>query len=218
MKILCVNVGLPREVEWKGRVVTTGIFKSPVQGHIPLRRLNLEGDRQADLSVHGGAEKAVYAYPSEHYPFWERELGRADLACGAIGENLTTEGLDEREVRIGDRFRIGTAELRVTQPRIPCYKLGIRLGRDDVVERFLWSGRNGFYLEVIREGEVGAGDAIEPLERGVDPLTVADIARLHRERTADAESRERMALAIRSEALPRGWRDYFRKRLESARE
>src|SRR5262245_25306653 len=150
MRVVSVNVGLPREVEWKGRVVTTGIFKTPVAARVALRALNLEGDRQADLTVHGGADKAVYAYPSEHYPFWRRELPGLDLPCGAFGENLTTEGLDEAEVRIGDRFRVGTAEVRVTQPRIPCYKLGIRLGRDDIVERFLWSGRSGFYLAVLR--------------------------------------------------------------------
>src|SRR4051794_6720971 len=157
MHVVSVNVGLPRRVRWKGRDVTTGIFKEPVGGRTPLRPLNLDGDRQADLSVHGGATKAVYAYPVEHYPFWRDVLGH-ELTPGAFGENLTVEGVPlEDEVAIGDRFRIGTAELVVTQPRIPCFKLGLRFGREDIVKRFLASGRSGYYLAVAVEGDVGAG-------------------------------------------------------------
>src|ERR1044072_7317644 len=157
MKIISLNVGLPREIVYKDRRIVTGIFKEPVEGRIRARKLNLDGDRQADLKVHGGPEKAVYVYPSEHYDFWKSELPDMDLPWGMFGENFTTTGLLETEVHIGDRFRIGTAELMVTQPRMPCYKLGIRFGRDDIIKRFLASERTGFYSSVLKEGEVGAG-------------------------------------------------------------
>src|SRR6266568_969087 len=152
MKILSVNVGMPKEVSWQGKLVTTGIFKEPVNAPVMLRTLNLDGDRQADLTVHGGVTKAVYAYPSEHYDYWRAELPDVDLPWAAFGENLTTEGLFEKDLRIGDRFRIGSAELVVTQPRLPCYKLGIRFGRMDMLKRFLKSGRTGFYFAVTVEG------------------------------------------------------------------
>ena len=158
MKIISVNVGLPRLVMRNDEPVSTGIFKEPVAGRVMMRTLNLDGDRQADLSVHGGPEKAVYVYPSEHYDFWKRELPDMDLPWGMFGENLTTTGLFETEANIGDKFRIGTAEVMVTQPRMPCYKLGIRFGRADIIKRFLLSERTGFYLSVLKEGEVGAGD------------------------------------------------------------
>jgi MOSC domain-containing protein YiiM len=180
MRIISVNVGAPRTVTWKGRQITTGIFKEPVAGPVRIARLNLEGDRQADLSVHGGPNKAVYAYPSEHYPFWQRTLGLDELPWGAFGENLTTLGWHEDEVCAGDRFRIGTAELVVTQPRMPCFKLGIRFGRDDVVQRFLESRRPGFYLAVEKEGEVAEGDAMERVGRegrDGDGVTVNDLVR-----------------------------------------
>src|SRR5947199_1752485 len=179
MKLLSVNVGLPREIEWKGKVVRTSIFKTPVMGRVRVARLNLERDQQSDLSVHGGIDKAVYAYPSEHYPFWRRELPGADLPWGVFGENFTTEGLLEETVHIGDRFRVGSAEFVVTQPRMPCFKLGIRFNRPDIVKRFLQSGRSGFYLAVLKEGEVTAGDSIEFLARGENGITVADNARLN---------------------------------------
>ena len=165
MKVISVNVSLPREVSWKGKAVTTGIFKRPVADRIIVRTLNLDGDRQADLRVHGGPNKAVYAYPSEHYPFWRRELPEMQLPWGMFGENLTIDGLLENEVNIGDCFRIGSVELIVTQPRMPCYKLNVRFGRKDIVKRFLRSGRSGFYLAVEREGEIGAGDSITRLAR-----------------------------------------------------
>jgi MOSC domain-containing protein YiiM len=144
-----------------------------------LRRLNLDGDKQADLSVHGGVDKAAYMYPSEHYAYWLRELPGMKLPWGMFGENFTTEGLLEDAVRIGDRFRVGTAEVVVTQPRFPCYKLGIKFGRADMVKRFLTSGRTGFYLSVSREGNVAVGDAIELIHRGNDKATIADIVRLN---------------------------------------
>jgi MOSC domain-containing protein YiiM len=211
MKLISVNVGLPREVEWKGKLVSTGIFKSPVDGRVALRRLNLDGDRQADLSVHGGPEKAVYAYPSEHYAFWKEELSGFDLPWGVFGENFTIEGLIESEVRIGDLFRIGTAVVEVTQPRMPCYKLALRFGRDDMIRRFLASGRTGFYFAVRAEGGVGAGDAIEALEPGAQRLTVADVVALYRDGKNDAEGLRR---AVATTALTASWRDYFRARLE----
>ena len=149
MKIISVNVGLPRLVLRNDEPVSTGIFKEPVAGRVMMRTLNLDGDRQADLSVHGGPEKAVYVYPSEHYEFWKRELPEMELPWGMFGENLTTTGLFETEVNIGDKFRVGTAEVMVTQPRMPCYKLGIRFGRVDIIKRFLISERSGFYLSVL---------------------------------------------------------------------
>ncbi len=161
MRLLSVNVGLPRDVEWRGNIVRTSIWKSPVGGRVQVRRTNLDGDRQSDLSVHGGPAKAVYVYPSEHYAYWRAELPDQELPWGAFGENLTTEGLLESDVAEGDRVSIGSAEFEVTMPRTPCYKLTIRFGRDDMIKRFLRARRSGFYLAVVREGEIGAGDAIE---------------------------------------------------------
>ncbi|HKS21933.1 MAG TPA: MOSC domain-containing protein [Thermoanaerobaculia bacterium] len=175
MRIASINVGLPREVEWQGRIVRTSIFKEPVAGPVCARRLNLDGDRQSDLTVHGGVVKAVYVYPAEHYPFWREELREPDLSPGAFGENFTTEGLLEDTVRIGDRLRIGSAEFIVTQPRLPCFKLQLRFGRLDIVRRFLRSGRSGFYLAVTREGEVAAGDEIALVAS--DGMTVAEAFR-----------------------------------------
>ena len=179
MKLVSLNVGTPREVTLKNRTITTGIFKEPVQGRVMLRKLNIDGDKQADLSVHGGADKAVYVYPKEHYEYWRQKLPNMKLPWGMFGENFTTEGLLEDAVRIGDRFRVGTAELKVTQPRLPCYKLGIKFGRADMVRRFLASGRTGFYLAVLREGMVGAGDTIELIGRNANNATVAEIVKLY---------------------------------------
>ena len=211
MKLLSVNVGLPREVEWNGRTVRTSIFKAPVPGRMQVRKLNLDGDQQSDLTVHGGVDKAVYVYPSEHYAFWRRELPNADLNSGAFGENFTTEGaLDDQAVHIGDRFRIGSAEFVVTQPRMPCFKLGIRFGRPDMVKRFMHSGRNGFYFSVAKEGEVAAGDSIELLMRDENGVTIADIVDLY---TADATEQDLLQRVSELTALPESWRAYFRKRL-----
>lgn len=214
MRLVSVNVGLPRDVTWRGKVVTTGIFKEPVSGRIRLRRLNLDGDRQADLTVHGGPYKALYAYPAEHYAYWRQQLPDRDLPWGTFGENLTIEGLSEDTVRIGDRLRIGTAELVVTQPRLPCFKLGIRFGSPGMVKRFLASRRTGFYLAVLEEGEVGAGDPIALVSQGGTPVTVADITRLYVDGGEDIEGLQR---AVRVEALPEDWRDYFRERLAGMR-
>jgi MOSC domain-containing protein YiiM len=180
VNIVSVNAGLPREVEWQGRRVLTSIWKNPVDGRVRAGRLNLAGDEQSDLSVHGGPDKAVYVYPREHYAFWRDELPGVELPFGAFGENLTTAGLVEAEVNIGDRLAIGSAEFVVTQPRMPCVKLAIRFGRDDMIKRFLRSGRSGFYLAVTREGEIGAGDAIVFSSRGENDVTVADVAARYR--------------------------------------
>jgi MOSC domain-containing protein YiiM len=210
VKIISVNAGLPRRVEWRGKAVLTSIFKAPLTGRVKVTRLNVLGDQQSDLSVHGGLDKAVYAYPSEHYAFWHNELPGTDLPWGAFGENLTIEGLLEDTVRIGDRFRAGSAEFMVTQPRIPCFKLGIRFDRPDMVKRFLRSGRTGFYLAVLREGDIGAGDSLELLAEGDTDVTVADILGLY---TAEAANQDRLRRAIESSALPESWRQYFRERL-----
>jgi MOSC domain-containing protein YiiM len=210
MKLSSVNVGLPREIEWKGKLVRTSIFKAPVPGRVRVSQLNLEGDQQSDLSVHGGIDKAVYAYPSEHYSFWRKELPGMDLPWGVFGENLTTEGLLEEAVHIGDRFRVGSAEFAVTQPRMPCFKLGIRFDRPDIVKRFLQSGRSGFYFAVLKEGEVTAGDSIELLKRDEHGVTVADIVNLY---GRDAANQELLRRVSELPSLPESWRDYFRKRL-----
>ena len=210
MKLLSVNAGLPRELEWKGKVVRTSIFKTPVGGRVRVSRLNLDGDQQSDLTVHGGIDKAVYAYPSEHYSFWRRELPGMDLASGVFGENFTTEGLLEETLHIGDRLRVGSAELVVTQPRMPCFKLGIRFDRSDMVKRFLQSGRTGFYFAVLQEGEVAAGDSIELLERDEHNIPVADVVNLYR---GDATNQKLLRRVSELPSLPESWRDYFRKRL-----
>ncbi|HEY3661166.1 MAG TPA: MOSC domain-containing protein [Candidatus Udaeobacter sp.] len=210
MKLLSVNVGLPREIEWKGKIVRTSIFKRPILGRVRVSTLNIEADQQSDLTVHGGADKAVYVYPSEHYPFWCREVPDMELASGVFGENFTTAGLLENTVHIGDRFRVGSAEFVVTQPRMPCFKLGIRFNRSDLVKRFLQSGRTGFYFAVLKEGEVVAGDSIEVLERDEHDITVADIVNLYR---GDAASQKLLRRISELPSLPNSWREYFRKRL-----
>lgn len=208
MKLLSISVGRPREVEWRGDIVVTSIFKAPVSHRVLVGRTNLDGDQQSDLTVHGGPDKAVYAYPAEHYPWWRNEL-KEELSWGAFGENFTTEGLLEDQVSIGDRFRIGSAEFEVSQPRMPCYKLGVRFGRPDMVKRFHHSGRNGFYFRVTREGEVGAGDTIEPLSRAERRLSVSDVVTLY---SAKAPDPAHLALAREHPALPEGWREFFRER------
>jgi MOSC domain-containing protein YiiM len=212
MKIISVNVGLPRLALRNGEPVSTGIFKGPVAGRVMVRTLNLDGDRQADLTVHGGPEKAVYVYPSEHYDSWKRELPDMNLPWGMFGENFTTTGLLETEINIGDKFRVGRAEVMVTQPRMPCYKLGIRFGRTDIIKRFLASERTGFYLSVLKEGEVGAGDEFELMVKNASGVRVVDVTRLY---SSDKENVELLKRAIATEALPDSWRNYFRKRIES---
>ena len=211
MKLISVNVGLPREIVYKGRSITTGIFKAPVAGRVRARRLNLDGDRQADLTVHGGAEKAVYVYPAEHYAYWRNELPGMQLDWSMFGENFTSEGLLENEVHIGDRFRIGAAAFQVTQPRMPCYKLAAKFQRDDMLKRFLKSLRTGFYFSVVEEGEVAAGDAVELVSRDAAGVTVTDITKLYIGKGKDQDLLRR---AVQAEALPASWRDYFLDQLQ----
>jgi len=219
MKVTSVNVGLPRDVLWQGQTVLTGIFKDPVQGPVRIGKLNLAGDKQADLTVHGGPAKAVYAYPAEHYEYWRQQLPSVALPWGKFGENLTLEGLNSEGVEkhglaedmvcIGDRMRVGAATLMVTQPRLPCYKLAIKFERDDMIKRFLASGRYGFYFSVIEPGEVSAGSEATFLSRDPNRVTVADIGRLYRSERPDPGLLSR---AIRVDALPESWRNYLHRR------
>lgn len=189
----------------------TGIFKEPVNAPVMLRGLNLDGDRQADLSVHGGVSKAAYAYPAEHYDYWKKELPDMPLPYGMFGENFSTEGLLEDSVNVGDRFRLGEAEVMATEPRLPCYKLGIKFGRPDILKRFLASRRTGFYFAVVKEGQVKAGDSIELLSRDANDIAVADITRLY---AFDKDNLEMLQRVVKLEALSESWRDYFRHHLE----
>lgn len=208
MRVLSVNVGTPKHVPANRSTVLTSIFKSPVEGRLAVHRHNIDGDRQADLRVHGGPNKAVYCYPAEHYRYWKEQLPTMDLQYGAFGENLTTEGLAEDTVSIGDRFRAGSAVLQVTQPRMPCFKLAIRFGRADMVKRFWQSARTGMYFSVVAEGDVAAGDAIERIARGPEQISVADVVRLYR---GDETSVELLDRALRA-PLYGSWKKELRER------
>jgi len=210
-RVLSVNVGIPREILSKQTRIRTCIFKEPVSGLVAVHRLHLEGDQQSDLRVHGGAEKAVYVYPSEHYGYWRAEFPDKPLPFGWFGENLTTEGLLETSVHIGDRLRIGTAEFQVTTPRVPCFKLEAKFERDDIIKRFLASLRSGFYLRVLQEGELAAGSGIEVTALDSDAIPVSDIARLYATGDDDLAGLRRAAQAP---SLIEGWRETFRERLK----
>jgi MOSC domain-containing protein YiiM len=212
MKVLSVNVGLPRKVLFNGQIVTTAIFKDPVKGPIMLRKLNLVGDKQADLTVHGGVDKAVYSYPAEHYDYWRKQFPNMDLVWGMFGENFTTEGLMEDSVNIGDQFQIGYGKLVATQPRMPCYKLGVRFGHMEVIRQFMASGCPGIYFKVVEEGEVEAGDKIRIIRKDKNNVTVKDIVRLYT--TRDHIDIETMRRATKIKALPEGWRYEFKQRIE----
>lgn len=240
MKLVSLNIGLPRQVTWHGMNVTTGIFKQPVEGRIAVRKLNLDGDRQADLTVHGGKDKAVYCYPLAHYEFWKSELSKigyefqknpgdpffarsGDLPMGMFGENFTIDvqrsgDLPEDSIHIGDRFSVGSAEVIVTQPRLPCYKLGVKFQMDDMVKRFLASRRTGFYLAVIREGEVAAGDELEAIPRSQqddDTATpISEIIRLYIAKHYEEADVRSIKRALQVAALPESWKEHFRERLE----
>jgi MOSC domain-containing protein YiiM len=213
MKIFSLNVGVPREVKWTGGEVRTGIYKEPVQGRVNLRRLNLDGDRQADLTVHGGPYKAMYCYPCEHYDYWKKALPGRELRIGIFGENFTTEGLFEDTAHLGDEFAVGTAEVVVTQPRLPCYKLGIRFDDGLMVKRFLASGRSGFYLSVKKAGEVGAGDEISVIARDPEEISIAEFNRLYVAKDYDRNDISTMERLRRIAALPEDWKEHFRERL-----
>jgi MOSC domain-containing protein YiiM len=209
--LISINVGQPREIVWDDRVVLTSIYKEPRPGPVAVRQMNLDGDRQADLRVHGGEVKAVYAYPSEHYDYWRAELPGADLPWGAFGENLTTYGLRDDEIRIGDRILAGTAEFVVTQPRLPCFKLAARFGRLDMIKRFTRAGRPGFYLSVAREGTISPGDGMTLVPVGEPSITVREAASLYGENDVDLDLLRRAA-ALRF--LPESWRRDLQKKLE----
>jgi len=210
MKLISLNVSLPREVPWRGERILTSIFKSPVTGPRKLSRLNVNGDAQADLSVHGGIHKAVYGYPVEHYDYWRAELPATDLTWGMFGENFTTEGLLEDQVYIGERFQIGTAEIQVTEPRLPCYKLGIRFGRTDMVKRFLESRRTGFYFAVVKPGVVEAGQVFEQIHRSAHGITVADLVRVL---AFDPDDLVTMQRIVQIEDLSDAWQNHFHQKL-----
>lgn len=214
MMLISVNIGLPRRITHEGREVSTGIFKQPAAGPVPLRRLNLDGDGQADLRVHGGEHKAVYVYPFEHYVFWTDETGRGDLVYGFFGENFTTSGLTEDAVFIGDVFQIGGARVQVSQPRSPCFKLGIRMGDENFPARFTAANRTGFYLRVLQEGVVAAGDDIALIERPRDSISVRDAFRL---RHGAGGRRDEYEHAARQPALTPSWRAAFEKRFAESR-
>ncbi len=215
MRLLSVNVSLPKEISHNNKTVTTGIFKEPVQGRVVLRRLNLVGDGQADLENHGGEYKAVYAYTMEHFDYWKRELGRSDFSVGQFGENFTVQGMGEDDVHTGDLFRVGSAMVQVTQPRAPCFKLGLKMGSAHFPKLFLSSGRVGFYLRVLEEGEVGAGDVIERVRMDPERMTVREMVRLL---YVDREDREALERALRIQALSPRRRGAFEERLAKAGE
>jgi MOSC domain-containing protein YiiM len=213
MEVVSVNVGLPREVIWKGMAVQTAIFKEPVLGQVEMDDMNLAGDRQADLTVHGGRDKAVYAYPSEHYAYWSKELPGATLNWGHFGENLTTKGLSEETLCVGDCLKVGSAVLRVTQPRMPCYKLALRFGRDDMIKRFLASGRSGFYFSILETGSVGPGSSIELIDRDTNQVSIAEVQRLY---FGEARNPELLRKVEKLTALPQSWKRALSYRAKQA--
>lgn len=213
MKLLSVNVSPPLDVPYGEETVRTGIFKRPVAGPVMVRRLNLDGDGQADLENHGGPDKAAYAYTVEHYAFWRQRLGRGDFPFGQFGENLTVEAMPETEVRVGDVYRVGGALLQVSQPRAPCYKLGLTMGLVWFPTEFLRTGRVGFYLRVLEEGAARAGDPIELVTREAEVLTVREASRLRYLEPDDVEGARR---ALRVRALPARWRREFEERVAHA--
>jgi MOSC domain-containing protein YiiM len=211
VKLISVSVGLPRQVSWKGKPIMTGIFKQPIAHRVMVRSLNLDGDGQADLEVHGNVDKAVYAYSAEHYADWRRELPDTELPWGAFGENLTIAGLSEAQVNIGDRFRVGNAELQVTQPRFPCFKLNLKFGRSDMAKRLIKGYRTGIYFSVVQEGEIGAGDSVERVSRDEHQVTVAEIVQLCLWKTQDLDLLRR---AVQVPALATSLREDLQQQLE----
>jgi MOSC domain-containing protein YiiM len=210
LRVISVNLGKPQEYKWLGSRVRTSIFKTPVERSVAVRTLNLEGDEQADLAVHGGLNKAVYAYPREHYGYWQSQLPDYPLTLGNFGENLTLEGLTEEAIHIGDQLQIGSALFAVSQPRSPCYKLGVRFSREDMTKRFYESRRFGFYLRVLREGSLQAGDEVTVAGQDVNAVSVADLVRLF---TGDSDDAELLVRALKVATLPRGWKDNLEERV-----
>lgn len=201
-------------MNFQNELVTTGIFKEPVRGRVRLRKLNLDGDKQADLTVHGGADKAIYAYPKEHYNYWKKELPGMSLPWGMFGENFTTQGMFEETVNVGDQFQVGTAKVVATQPRMPCYKLGVKFGRMDIIKKFLGSGLTGVYFKVMKEGDLEQGDEIKLIKKDENNITIKDIVRLY---TVDNDDLQTMERAVKVKDLPNGWRFHFIEQLKLAR-
>src|SRR5467141_5433262 len=211
-RLLSVNVGLPRDIEWKGRTVHTGIWKKPVDGRCRVGRLNLRGDGQGDLAGHGGEQRAVFVYQIESYRYWQEQLKRTDFVPGQFGENFTIEGLPDDAVWVGDRYQIGSALFEVTQPRVTCYRVGIRMNDPRMPALLTSSGRPGVYFRVLQEGEVGAGDEIVKVGEGEERMTVSDINALL---YSPNHARERLERALRIEALSPGWHSSFEALLHS---
>src|SRR5215475_7774005 len=211
-RLLSVNVGLPRDIEWKGRTVHTGIWKEPVQGRRRVGRLNVEGDGQGDLAGHGGEQRAVFVYQVESYRYWQEQLKRTEFAFGQFGENFTIEGLPDDAVCIGDRYQVGSALFEVTQPRVTCYRVGIRMNEPRMPSLLTGSGRPGFYFRVLQEGEVGAGDEIVKVGEANERMTVTGINALL---YSSSHPRDRLERALRIEALSSGWRSSFEALLQN---
>src|SRR6516164_7744943 len=211
-RLLSANVGLPRDIMWKGRTVHTGIWKNPVAGRCRVGRLNLDGDGQGDLHGHGGEQRAAFVYQIESYRYWQEQLNRSDFVHGQFGENFTVEGLPDDAVCIGDHYQIGQALFEVTQPRVTCYRVGIRMNEPRMPALLTSSGRPGFYFRVLREGEVGAGDEIVKVAEASERMTVAEINALL---YSPNHARDQLERALRIEALSRGWRASFESLLRS---
>ena len=206
MKIISLNVSLPREVEFRGNKVSTGIYNEPVDGRRKVKALNIDGDQQADLTVHGGPDKAVYAYPSEHYPYWQELYSNQKLDWGMFGENLTTEGLLEDKTNIGDEYEIGTAKFAVTQPRMPCFKLAIKFQSGGVIKQMFASAKCGIYFKVLEEGEIGAGDEIKLVKKDPNNVTIQDMMKTYGK---EAQHKELLERALKIDALPVGWKSHY---------
>jgi len=209
MQVISINTGQPKTVQWKNQTVTTSIFKNPVQGSVNVNQLGIESDTQSDLSVHGGKYKAVYAYPSENYVYWERELPHFSFQWGTFGENLTTLGLTETEVCLGDRYKIGTVELKVVQPRFPCMKIGVRFEDPFMVKRFLDSRLSGFYFQIVKEGTFEEGDSIELLEK-VAGISIRSFVDIYASKTPDLD---KVQAVLEDPHLLDHWKEYFESKL-----
>lgn len=217
MKVVSLNVGLPQKIRFNNQLVTTSIFKHPVHTKVKLSKLNLEGDAQSDLSVHGGVDKAVYSYPGEHYDYWRKIYPDMDIHFGMFGENLTTQGLHEGDVNIGDTYIIGSSRIVVTQPRMPCYKLGIRFGKMDIIEKFLNSLRSGIYFRVARGGELIEGDEIKLLSRDKNGVSIRDIVRLYKKKNYNDSELQLLERTTKLKFLPQNWKRHFEQEIDKAK-